>query len=330
MLDQATEKLKATRIAIRDVGLREGLQSHTQVLPTEVKVEIFKGLVAAGIREINAVAFVNPVKMPHMGDPEDLLRSLGSARDGIEISGVVLSSSGLKRALTMRKEGLLDLIFLVYSPVPGTMASNGVAGDSEELLKKMQDMAAEAAEAGLKVGTFCSETFGSPTDGWTDPELVVETASRLTASPGVTELIISDTTGQGDPLQVLRFFTALSRTQPVDRRICYHVHDSRGSGLANIFAALCSPFRNFVLDSSFGGYGGDFPFVPDAFGNVATEDLAEMLYGMGFRHGVDPDGITEITKKYVALTNRPLSARLGLTSGTLKWKRRPEHSPVLQ
>lgn len=330
MLDALKDKLKRTKVTMREVGLREGLQSHTQVLPTAVKVDLFKGLAAAGVKEINAVSFVRGDKMPHMADAEELLRSLGNAREGVEISGVVLSPSGLKRALTMKSEGLLDLIFLVYSPVNETMASNGIAGNSEDLLKRMQDMAAEAADAGLKVGTFCSETFGSPTQGWIDPELVIETAARLTATPGVTELIISDSTGQGDPLQVLKFFTALARTQPTDRRLCYHVHDSRGAGLANILAALSSPFTNFVFDSSFGGYGGDFPFIPDAFGNVATEDLAEMLYGMGFRHGVDPDAIAEVTKKYVELTRRPLSARLGLTSGSLAWKRRmPEHSPAL-
>ncbi len=314
------EKLRKTKVAIREVGLREGLQSHQKILPTAAKVDIFRRLVGAGVREINAVAFVNPNRMPHMGDAEALLRALGSLRDGIDISGLVLSESGLKRALLMRREGLLDTIFLVFSPVADSMKANGITADPEALLAQIERCAVEAGAAGLKVGVFCSESFGSPNTGWVDPETVIATAGRITAMPGVTELIISDSTGQADPVQVGAFFDALSATQPLDKRLCFHVHDTRGAGMANILAALCSPFENIVLDTSFGGFGGDYPFIPDAFGNVATEDLAEMLLGMGVRHGIDPDAIMALAKDYAADAGRPLGSRLSMSSGSVAWK----------
>ncbi|MDF7774849.1 hypothetical protein P1X14_06305 [Sphingomonas sp. AOB5] len=321
MLEQLKEKLIRTRVDIREVGLREGLQSHNMILPTETKVELFKGLTAAGLKEINAVAFVNPNKMPHMGDTEDLLRAIAPLAKDIDISGVVFSEGGTARAVKMAQEKLLDTVFLVYSPVPSSMAANGITADPEALLQQIERSAAIAADAGLKVAVFISESFGSPVAGWTDPASVISSAARVEKMPGVTELIISDSTGQADPVQVLSLFTDLAKVLPTDKRITFHVHDSRGAGLANIVAALSSPFEHFCLDSSFGGLGGDFPFIPDAYGNVATEDLVEMLSGMGYETGVDPDKVVEIGRRYAEISGRPLGSRLSGCTHAQRWKR---------
>jgi hydroxymethylglutaryl-CoA lyase len=325
MFGRFRDKLARTKITIREVGLREGLQSdHQTVLPTKTKADLFRRLAEANICEINPVAFVNPAKMPHMGDAEELLRSLGSAREGVDISGVVLSPNGLQRALRMKDEGLLDSIFLVFSPVAETLAANGVKGGLGEYLDQIERNAETASAAGLKVGVFCSEAFGSPIRGRIDPEEIVGYAKRFNTNRAVHELVISDSSGQADPLQVMSLFDRLSAVLPHDRRLTFHVHDSRGAGLANILAALSSPFTNFVLDSSFGGYGGDFPFIPDAFGNVATEDLCEMLNGMGIDTGVNVEKVVSVTRDYSKLSGRPLLSRVVHCSGSLKWKQ--DHS----
>ncbi len=321
MLDQIAAKLGNTRVDIRDVGMREGLQSHTMVVPTDQKIGLFRGLVEAGVKEINAVSFVNAQKMPHMADAEALLGGLGSLRDGIDISGVVFSEGGARRAIKMREAGLLDTVFLVFSPIASSMAANGITPDMEALLAQIERTAAAAAEGGLKVSVFVSESFGSPVEGWVDPELVLRNAQRIWNMQGVKELIISDSSGQADPVQVLAMFTDLAKILPIDQRITFHVHDSRGAGLANILAALNSPFQHFCLDASFGGLGGDYPFVPDAFGNVATEDLVEMLHGMGIETGVDPDKIVKVSKEYAAISGRPLGSRLSGCSRSIDWKR---------
>lgn len=321
MLKQLVEKLSRTRVDIREVGLREGLQSHNMILPTATKLSLFKGLADAGLGEINAVAFVNPRKMPHMGDTEDLLRAIAPFAADVDVSGVVFSEGGVARAVRMAEEKLLDTVFLVYSPVPSSMAANGITADPELLLQQIERSAAVAAAAGLKVSVFISESFGSPIAGWTDPETVITSAIRVHAMAGVTELIISDSTGQADPVQVLDLFTRLAEVLPTDQRITFHVHDSRGAGLANIVAALSSPFQHFCLDASFGGLGGDFPFIPDAYGNVATEDLVEMLSGMGYETGVDPDKVVAIGRQYSEISGRPLGSRLSGCTHAQRWKR---------
>ncbi len=322
MLDSLVDKIKVTRVDVREVGLREGLQSHDMVLPTETKVDLFRGLVECGLKEINAVAFVNPKKMPHMGDTEDLLQAIAPYSKDIDISGVVFSERRMENALDMHARGYLNTIFLVYSPVPASMAANGITADPRDLMKQIGRCAAVAGEAGLRASVFVSESFGSPVAGWTDPVSVVEAAREFAAMPGVNELIISDSTGQADPVQVLALFTELAKVLPTDQRITFHVHDSRGAGMANIFAALMSPFQHFCLDSSFGGLGGDFPFVPDAFGNVATEDLVGMLIGMGFDTGVDPQKVVAIARRYAEISGRPLGSRLSGCKHDQEWKQR--------
>ncbi len=321
ILSDLSDKLTKTKVDIRDVGLREGLQSHDMIVPTETKARLFRGLAEAGIREINAVSFVSAKKMPHMADAEALLRSLGETRVGIDVSGVVFSEGGLERALKLHDEGLLDTVFLVFSPEVTTLAANGFTADPEALLQQIERCALQAGEHGLKVGVFLSESFGSPISGWMDPRRVLAHAERIHNMRGVTELIISDSTGQADPIQVLALFTDLADILPIERRITFHVHDSRGAGLANVWAALNSPFEHFCIDSSFGGLGGDYPFIPDAFGNVATEDLVEMLHGMGVETGVDPDSVVAVSRDYAAVSGRPLGSRLSGCSAALTWKR---------
>jgi hydroxymethylglutaryl-CoA lyase len=319
-MNAGLQSLLDTRITLREVGLREGLQSDGTVLATEQKTALFRGLVAAGCREINAVSFVSPKRMPQMADAEDMLRALGSARDDVTISGLVPNDRGLARAIAMRREGLLDTVLLVFMDSAAGLAANGMTSSRAELIAQLERAAATAAETGMSVSVFISLAFGSSIDGRTDPERVVASAAELHALPGVTELILSDSVGHADPVQVSWLLARLADVLPTDQRIGLHLHDTRGAGLANVLAALASPFEDIVFDAAFGGWGGDYPFIPEAFGNIATEDLAEMLYGMGFRHGIDIDAIMRVTTEYAAASGRTTNARVS-SVGPVRWKR---------
>jgi hydroxymethylglutaryl-CoA lyase len=311
--------LSTTAVAVREVGLREGLQSDPMVLTTEQKRELFQGLVEANCHEINAVSFVSPKRMPHMADAEELLRSLGELRQGVEISGLVPNERGLDRAIAMRNEGLLDRILLVFMDSEAGLSANGMTASRTELLDQIRRSSAAASETGLKVSVFISLAFGSSMEGWMDPRRVATAATEIVEIEGVGELIISDSVGHADPLQVHRLLSRLAEVLPVERRIGLHLHDTRGAGLANVVAALASPFQSFVFDAAFGGWGGDYPFIPEAYGNVATEDLAEMLHGMGYQHGIDIGKIMEVTGEYAGLSGRSVDSRLS-KAGPVAWK----------
>lgn len=320
MVSEIETAIAETRVDLREVGLREVLQSHGSVLETSEKVEIFNRLRGAGCRELNVVAFVNPTKMPQMADTEAFLRALGPARQGATLSGLVPNERGLDRALAMREEGLLDTGLLVFSESAATLSANGMDANHDALIGKIERWAATAADGGLKISVFVSAAYGCSIEGRIDPAGVVEHAAHLRSLRGVNEVIISDSTGQADPLQVLNLLTRLADVLPVDQRIGLHFHDTRGAGLANLFAALASPFRHVVVDTAFGGWGGDWPFVPDAFGNVATEDVVEMLVGVGFDVGVDVSAIMEITAAYAQRSERPVAAKL-TDARPIAWKR---------
>lgn len=320
MLSEIAAAISGTQVDLREVGLREVLQSHGSVLQTNEKVEIFNRLRDAGCREMNVVAFVNPNKMPQMADTEAFLRSLGQARQGATLSGLVPNERGLDRALRMREEGLLDTGLLVFSESAATLSANGMDANHDALIGKIERWAAMAADGGLKISVFVSAAYGCSIEGPIDPASVVEHAAHLRSLRGVDEVIISDSTGQADPLQVLNLLTRLADTLPVDQRIGLHFHDTRGAGLANLFAALASPFQHVVVDAAFGGWGGDWPFVPDAFGNVATEDVVEMLVGVGFDVGIDVAKIMDITAAYSQRSERPIAAKL-TDAKPIAWKR---------
>jgi hydroxymethylglutaryl-CoA lyase len=309
-----------TTVDLREVGLREGLQSDPTILSMEHKVALFQGLVDAGCQEINAVSFVSPKRMPHMAGAEEMLRALGPARTGITISGLVPNDRGLDRALAMGEEGLLDTILLVFMDSEAGLAANGMTAGRDELLAQIGRSASAAAAAGLNVSVFISLAFGSSIDGWMDPSRVVASAAEINTMPGVSEIILSDSVGHADPRQVFELLTASAEVLPTAQRLGLHLHDTRGCAMANVLAALASPFQHLVLDAAFGGWGGDYPFIPEAFGNVAMEDLAEMLQAMGVKHGIDVEAIGAVTRSYAEISGRSIPAKLAEV-GPVSWKR---------
>src|SRR5262245_26293808 len=142
MPNSFAETVTTKRLDFREVGLREGLQSHGLVVPTARKVDYFARLKAAGARELNVVSFVHPRTMPQMADAQTFLRHLGALRDDTILSGVVPNDKGLERAIAMHEEGLLDTVFLIFAESTSTLAANRMTATHDELLAQIERGAA--------------------------------------------------------------------------------------------------------------------------------------------------------------------------------------------
>lgn len=307
-------------IEVREVGLRDGLQSRPVVVPTETKADMFRGLVAAGFKKIEAVALVHPASMPHMADAEALLELVGVQPD-VVVSGLVLNRRGLLRALDLHDLGLLQEIHFLHATTDEVLRANGFKADLQGNQDEVIAMATIAKEAGMRTMPFVSASFGCSIAGYVDPKVPLGIAHAFVDSGAVDEVCFSDSTGQATPRQVFDFFSAVK--EQFDIPITAHFHDSRGSGLANVLAALQVGLGSLTIDAAFAGLGGDVPFLPEAAGNVCTEDLLSMLNGCD----VDTDIDLEATLA-VASTARglfPDSPSHVLQVGPVSW--RPPAAP---
>jgi hydroxymethylglutaryl-CoA lyase len=314
-----------TRVDLREVGLREGLQAQPNVVPTESKVRWAKKLINAGYSEINAVSFVRPDVMPQMADAEALLERLADALSlTTRVSGLAPNQRGVDRAIAARRHEQLHDVILVTAATASTLQANGMSADPEQRMSEIERWAALCKEAGLRVIVFISAALGCSIEGRVEPGVVLRLAERLGGIASVDEIVISDSTGQADPLQVHNLLARLADVAPIDQRLGLHFHDSRGAGLANIAVAMLSPFQWFAVDTAFGGWGGDVPFIPEASGNVSSEDVAEMLKGMGCDLRVDVERVIEVTKEVSLALNILPRSRVADT-GVVRWKNDPSH-----
>jgi isopropylmalate/homocitrate/citramalate synthase len=158
-------------------------------------------------------------------------------------------------------------------------------------------------------------------EGRIPAEVTLSTVDDILALGVADELIISDSTGQADPAQVA---SLLGQLAPVvgSLPVGVHLHDSRGAGIANAVAALESPIEHLTIDCSFGGLGGDIPFIPEAAGNIATEDLVAMLDGMGVATGIDAAAVAAAARDYQEWTGNPLRSRVSDVP-PVPWKKSP-------
>ncbi len=304
-------------VKIREVGPREALQAEAGIVETDVKVRLIQGLIEAGCKTINAVSLVSPKAMPHMADAEAVLEQLGPV-EGVIISALAPNTRAINRALALAEAGLIDEVHLLHATSEEVLKANGLDRTVDERIEEVIAQAEEVKKQDLRTMVFISASFGCSMKGAIDPAVVFASVRRLHEAAEVDEIVISDSTGQADPRQVSEMFAAVSEIVG-DFPISVHFHDSRGAGIANALAALDSPIENLTIDSSFGGLGGDVPFIPEAWGNVATEDLVEMLEGMGTRTGISVDEVLKVSRYYNEATGRALQSRLP-NVGPVKWK----------
>ncbi|TQK31252.1 hydroxymethylglutaryl-CoA lyase [Arthrobacter sp. SLBN-53] len=268
------------KVDIREVCLRDGLQIEAP-LSLSAKVELLEAIVATGVREVEATAFVSPSKVPALADAAELAQELHRYRAShdVEFSALVASPNGAKRAIAAG----LDSIEYVVSASDAHSRAN-VGRDTAEATTAIADVTRIAHDSGARVEVIIATAWDCPFDGPTDPQRVLDIAAAA-VELGVDRIAIADTIGTTTPLRVSTLIEAI---RPIvdGLPLGAHFHNTRGAGLASAFAAVQAGITR--LDASIGGLGG-CPFAPGASGNIATEDLVYLLRDSNIDTDVDLD-----------------------------------------
>ena len=266
-----------SKVALRDVTLRDGLQSESIRLDLRQKISLAKGIRDSGIRELEITAFVHPDRVPAMADAEELWAAL-AGEDGLTCSALVFNRRGLERAIKVHA----GRIAVMVSASDAHSRSNTGQGTDEALLEALE-VIAQAKGAGLETrsGVICA--FGCNLEGKVPLARVLEIAAALAAT-APAEMTLADTSGTGDPRQIAERVTAV-REIIGDCRLSLHLHNASGWAFANLLAALQIGVR--VYDVTLGGLGG-CPFLPGAAGNLPAGRVVSFLENLGVKTGVDP------------------------------------------
>lgn len=294
-------------VLIREQGPVDGFQNEKGHIPTEKKIALIEALSHAGFRVIATISLVSPKWLPHMADALEVWKGLRK-RPGVEYTALIPNEKGLERALQC--EGLKR----GYVPLSASEAQNmrNLNKSIAQSLAELPSLLEKAKQADITLEATISTSFGCPVEGDVPFERVEEIVRRLWEM-GFRMVTLGDTTGMANPLQVRRLLRFLKEKGP-DVLYALHFHDTRGSGLANILAALYEGI--YIFDSSFGGLGG-CPFAPGASGNVVTEDLVCMLEEMRIGTGIDLAKLIECSRRAEEILGRPLPGHV-LKAGPVK------------
>ena len=286
------------RVTIVEVGPRDGLQNEAAILPAATKVAFIEALADAGLPIVEMTAFVSPKWVPQMADALDVARAV-ARRDGTRYLALVPNRAGLTRAIDA---GLREVA--IFAAASETFSRKNINQGIDESLVAYAAVANEAKRNGLRVRGYLSTAFGCPYEGVVAVERVVDVAARL-LDMGCDEVAVSDTIGVARPRQVVDVVEAVALRVPRPQ-IALHFHDTRGTALANVYAALECGIA--IFDSSAGGLGG-CPYAPGAAGNLSTEDLVYMLDGLGIETGVNIEGVVKASSLIADHIGHPLPSR---------------------
>jgi hydroxymethylglutaryl-CoA lyase len=297
------------RAQIREVGPRDGFQNEPEVIPTETKVALIDALARTGLRRLELTSFVRADVIPQLADAAEVLRAVDIPPE-VSRSVLIPNERGLDHALELRDR--FDEIN-VFMSASETHNRHNVNRSIDESLAGLERVLGRARQADLRCEAVVSVAFGCPYEGLVPVERVLDIAVRLAAA-GAEEIGFGDTTGMANPVQVRAFFeTARERLPAVE--LTAHFHNTRGQGLANVYAALEAGIGSF--ESSFGELGG-CPVPAGATGNIATEDLVSMLHEMGVETGIDLPVLLECTRRVQEHLGRPLGSHT-LVAGPIDW-----------
>jgi hydroxymethylglutaryl-CoA lyase len=298
------------RVAIHEVGPREGFQSETPPISTIEKIALADALSDTGLQSIELVAFVSPKWVPAMADAEEVLRGI-RRRPGVRYTGIFLNVQGLKRALQTdcAIEGTLSV------SASETFSKRNTNKTTEESLAELPAFIETYQAAGIAVERILiSAAFGCNFEGYISLERVLDCIDRvrtLAAERGETmrSVKLLDTMGWANPEQIRRTIDAI-RNRWSDMSVALHLHDTRGLGLANAAAALHDGVTEF--DSAVAGLGGcPFAAVKGAPGNISTEDFAFLCEQMGIETGIDLERLVECVDLAERIFGRSLPGHLG-------------------
>lgn len=286
-------------VTIVEVGPRDGLQNEKKSVSTTTKVDLIDRLGAAGLKIIEATAFVSPKWVPQMADHAQVMAAL-TRRPGIVYPVLVPNLRGLDAALAA---GATEVA--VFAAASESFSRKNINCSIAESLTRFEPVLAAAAAAGVKVRGYVSCVLGCPYG----EDVAAATVSRVAtamAEMGCYQISLGDTIGTGNPDSTRRLFSTVAEHVPLNR-LAGHFHDSYGMAIANIFAAL--EIGVAVFDTSVAGLGG-CPYAPGAAGNVATEDVVWLMRGLGIDTGIDLPGLIDCARWIASQLGRVPVSRL--------------------
>jgi hydroxymethylglutaryl-CoA lyase len=282
------------RVSIREVGPRDGLQNEDPI-PTDAKIRLLNALSQTGVRRIEAVSFVHAKAIPQMADADEVWKAAAKA-PGVRYSALVPNSRGAQRAIDA---GFTEVEVVVSAS--DTHNRHNLNRSTAESLDDIARLIDTLHAAGASAEVIVATSFGCPYEGDVDPARVAAIVDRAVAD-GADRVAFGDTTGMATPPRVVAVISRVREKHP-DLPVLLHFHNTRGTALANVYAALELGVTGF--DASVGGLGG-CPYAPGASGNVATEEVVHMLHDMGIDTGIDLAALIDAAKLAEELVGRQL------------------------
>lgn len=287
------------KVTIVEVGPRDGFQNEKQFIATKRKIEIVDGLVRAGLKNIQVSSTVHPKAVPQLADAEEVMAGV-DRRPDVSYRLLVPNLKGVQRALPLKPDAI-DLMMSVTESHNRSNANRSI----DETLREFELLVPMIEEKGIAVSGGMACGFGCPFEGKV-PLRQIDSVVERYLGMGIRSVWIADTVGYAHPKQVYDTMAHLLDKYPEVQWLA-HIHNHRDLGLANILAAMQAGIDRF--DAAIGGLGG-CPYAPNAAGNVATEDLVNMLDEMGVACGVDLDALLEAAGMVRETVPHPLGSAL--------------------
>ncbi len=303
----AATNTQVAGIELVEVGPRDGLQNEPDMIATPDKLALIERMIEYGARRLEVASFVHPHRVPQMADAEEVIAGLPDRADTTYI-GLALNKRGVMRGLATREKGSGDGKGRGIDQIGCVIVASDTFGQKNqgqtiaEGIVENRAMIRFAREHGIAAQVTISAAFGCPFEGEVKPQTVLAIAEEL-ASEGPVEIALADTIGVGVPAQVSDLFGALGELLGVRIPMRCHFHNTRGTGIANAWAAYQAGVR--VFDASLGGLGG-CPFAPKATGNIATEDLIYLMDQSGIESGISLDGAIAANRWFAGIIRREL------------------------
>jgi hydroxymethylglutaryl-CoA lyase len=288
------------RVTIREVGLRDGIQSLGAFIPTDQKIALVDALSETGVTRIEATSFVHPKYVPQMADAEEVMQRI-QRKPGVSYEVLIPNVRGLERAVSAQA----DLVYVVTAASDAFNQRN-LRMSVDESLDVTRQIKEQADARGMPLAVAISTAFGCPYSGDVPLEQVLRVVGRL-VELGYAEITLADTTGMANPIQVERTVGAVLDRFGQQATFGLHFHNTRGMGLANVVAGLGVGVT--IYDASLGGIGG-CPFAPRATGNICTEDAVLMLHEMGIQTGIDVVRLIEVARMAEGILGQTLPGQV--------------------
>lgn len=288
-----------SQVSIYEVSPRDGLQNEGSNVPTAEKRRLIEALVRSGLKRIEITSFVSPRWIPQLADADELTSTM-RAPDGVQFSALCPNATGLERAIAT---GISEVaVFLSASETHNLKNTNKPVRRSLEVFEELVPI---ALKQGIRVRAYISTVWGCPYEGEVPVDRSLGLAREL-LSYGCYQVSLGDTIGVGTPKKTWELCERFLREFSAEQ-LALHMHDTRGTALANALAGLEVGVAHF--DTSVAGLGG-CPYAPGAAGNLATEDLVYLLHGMGIETGIDLDLLLQAGNLAEEIVGRRLPGRV--------------------